>query len=498
MSPVDKILGGDIELGNVLLGSRPEASTSDRAARLLLAQVDGIPAARRLSGAARSGQAWPRIDAPNAPQSAFDPQDWGRKYLTTTGGACYVDLGHYETCIPEVRSAHAYVAALLAHFRIAQEACARANAALGRDERLVLMANNSDRHGASWGGHLNIAISRELFTRMHQRRVWPSLFQLAAFHASSMVIGGQGKIGSENGKPPVRFQISQRGDFIETLTGVQTTFARPLCNTRDEAHAGVGAAAGVFARLHVICHDTTLTQVSNFLKAGMSQLVLAMLECGWEEGVGVVLDDPVHALTVWGHDPDLEAVVPLADGRTITIVEHQSLFADAAARFVESGCAVHIPQADRIVRVWQDTLDKLARRDFDSLVGRLDWIMKRALLERLLSQNTRLGWTSPEIRVADLRFADLDPMTGLYWPLEAAGAVERLVDEVDICRAMREPPSDTRALPRTAWLRRLDPTCIESINWDEIRLASGVGSTHLSVVKFDDPGGTTGELEYAR
>ena len=45
-----------------------------------------------------------------------------------------------------------------------------------------------------------------------------------------------------------------------------------------------------------------------------------------------MLENPLEALTAWGHDPDLHASAPLADGRSITAIEHQRLFLDAVKR----------------------------------------------------------------------------------------------------------------------------------------------------------------------
>jgi Pup amidohydrolase len=489
MKRVAKIVGADVELGNVLEHHGAGAIPNDQAARLLLAEIDGIPGYRafvpashsiQYAGAGHAGAAW-RADSARG----FDAQDWGRKFLDTTGGCFYIDLGHLEACIPEVRSARDFVAAHHANLRLARGACARANEKLAPGGRIVAMANNSDRLGQSWGGHLNVLVSRELWSQFFDR-MYPSLFVLAAFQVSSIVYMGQGKVGAENGKDWVDFQLTQRGDFFECLAGEQTTYRRPLCNTRDEAHAGVGSSARDLARLHVIFHDTTLTHGSNYLKAGVTQLVLAMLESGWCDRQ-VILADPLDALTVWGHDPELRAVAPLADGREVTAVDHQQILAAAARRFVEAGEAEHVPEAEHILAFWEDTLDKLARHDFRSLAGRLDWVMKRTLLERLIDRNSGLDWRSDAVRAADLLFPNLDPAEGLYWAIEAAGGVERLVTEGDIRHAMREPPADTRAWARTHVLRHWDRDDIESVNWDEIRLRAGASGSAATVIRFDDP-----------
>ena len=487
MKRVDKLLGADVELGNFMQQPVHGTIGNDYAARALLAEIDGIPG-RDTSPA----YAYDRYYAGSAHSSAgpgdsngYNPQDWGRKFLDTTGGCFYIDLGHLEACIPEVRSAHDFVAAHHANLRLARGACESANEKLLPGEQIVVMANNSDRMNNSWGGHLNVLVSRDLWAQVCGR-MYPTLFVMVAFQVSFILFSGQGKAGAENGQPWVPFQISQRGDFFECITGLQTTHSRPLCNTRDEAHVGNGAAGADLARMHIIFHDTTLTHVSNYLKAGVTQLVLAMLEAGWCD-TETVLEDPLSALKVWGHDPDLGSTAALFDGRRVTAVEHQCMFAQAARRFVEAGEAEQfVPEARAILELWEDTLVKLELRDFKALAPRLDWVMKKNLLERMISRNPDLQWDSPAIRAADLLFASLDPKEGLYWAVEAAGGAERIATQGEILRAMREPPVDTRAWSRTTLLRQVGRHGIESVNWDEIRLRiSTPGDT--GTIRFDDP-----------
>lgn len=487
MKRVEKILGADVELGNFFAHTDANSMPNERAALLLLAEIDGVPGngSPWTHADPRPSQGEAIDDTPRKPGVAFDPQDWGRKYLATTGGCFYIDLGHLEACIPEVRSARDFVAAHEAHLRIARAACVRANRKLADGTRIVVMANNSDRQGQSWGGHLNVLVSRDLWVRLFDQ-MYPSLFVLASFQVSSIVFTGQGKVGSENGKRSVDYQITQRGDFFECVAGVQTTYRRPLCNMRDEPHVGGDARTQDLARLHVIFHDTTLSQGSNYLKAGVTQLVLAMLESGWS-GAPLMLADPLSALTIWGHDPTLRSVAALADGREVTAVEHQELFAAAARRFVEAGDAQQVPDAENILRVWEDTLAKLAAGDFPALARRLDWVMKRVLLERMIDRHPDLNWRSGVVRAADLLFASLDPAEGLFRSVEAAGGVESFVAQTDIHRAMHEPPEDTRAWMRTHLLRRADRDDIERVNWDEIRLRTGTPRSAVTVIRLDDP-----------
>ncbi|MCC6473258.1 MAG: proteasome accessory factor PafA2 family protein, partial [Burkholderiales bacterium] len=483
MSPVDKILGADVELGNVLERATAAMAPDDDAARLLLAEIDGVPAGG--SGWSACGQAESRGGAPgcrgfdgsggrasdggHADQCgcrsgghagpggcrsgghsnhggcvsgghafcggpgapAFDgyprwnPQDRARRFLPGNGGCAYIDLGHLEVCMPEVRSARDFVRYHHAGLALARDARAAAEARLREGERLVVMANNSDRQGASWGGHLNVLITRELWRRIFER-LYPELFVLAAYQVSSILYTGQGKVGAENGKPWVPYQITQRGDFFECLEGVQTTCRRPIVNSRDEAHCGPAPCGGELARLHVIFHDTTLTHTSNYLKAGATQLVLALMETGWCDR-RLMLENPLEALGAWGRDPELGACARLADGRGISAIEHQRLFLAAVKSFVAAGDAACVPEAERIVWLWEDTLERLERRDTGALARRLDWVLKRELLARAIDRNPGLGWDSPAIRAADLRFASLDAQHGLYEALARGAGVDMLV-----------------------------------------------------------------------
>jgi Pup amidohydrolase len=490
MNPVDKILGADVELGNVIQRSGPGALSNDFAARCLLAEIEGVPGSASswsAYGHTESGGGWsgyagyPPVAADVPPQS--DPQDWGRKFLSTNGGCAYIDLGHLEICMPEVRSALDFVRYHHAGLALARAAREAADARRCEGERLVVMANNSDRQGNSWGGHVNVLVTRELWQRIFAR-MYPDLFVLAAFQVSSILYTGQGKVGSENGKPWVPFQITQRGDFFECIEGEQTTYRRPIVNSRDEAHCGPAQHASGLARLHVIFHDTTLTHTSNYLKAGVTQLVLALMETGWCDRQ-VILENPLEALTAWGHSPDLQACAVLADGRSVTAVEHQRLFLDAVKPFVAKGDATCVPEAQRIVATWEDTLDRLERRDTAVLARRLDWVLKRELLARAIARG--VAWDSPSIRAADLRFASLNAGHGLFDAVAAGGGVDTLLSPEDIQRACQSPPDDTRAWARTMLLRHAGQRGIESVTWDEVRLRPVRPGGQARVIRLVDP-----------
>jgi len=391
-----KLCGADIELGNFILGLDRRGGTAYEASKALLREFEGAPKARRYTTTCNCPAC--RANANEASTgtygygsggySYYDPQDWGRKFLPANAGCAYIDLDHLELCLPEVLSAFDHVAAWHAMLLLTREALDRANARLPSGQKLHVLVNNSDGEGNSYGSHLNFLVSRRCFRNIFQRKLHHQAF-FASYLVSSICFTGAGKVGAENDRTAVDYQLTQRGDFFECLCGTQTTANRPLVNSRDENLAEKG-----MARLHVIFFDNTLCPVACLLKVGVTQIVLAMLE---EECVpsSLILDDPLEAIGLWGHDPTLRAKAPLISGESCTAVEAQLALFEAACRFVATGRADGlVPRVHDIMALWGDTLEKLQAGDFAALAPRLDWVLKQRIIQRAMGQRPDLTWAS--------------------------------------------------------------------------------------------------------
>ncbi|SPE55278.1 hypothetical protein SBV1_2130004 [Verrucomicrobia bacterium] len=488
---VPKLCGADFELGNLVLGVELPKGTGALASHLLLREFAGVPLARKAavvcqctpctarrnaltfgySNSPHLGEECERSQSDKNALSWYNPQDWSRKFLSANGSCAYIDLDHLELCLPEVRSARDHVAATHAMLRLARAALESANARMRAGVKIVALANNSDGQGHSYGSHLNFLITRRAWNDLFERRLHNLLF-LAAYQASSIVFTGQGKVGSENNRPPVDYQISQRADYFEVIQGAQTTYNRPIVNSRNEAlcgswrHMQDQPSLAKLARLHVIFFDQTLCQVAGFLKVGVMQILLAMIESECVRS-DLLLEDAVEAVRCWSHDPTLHARAALTSGRQLTAVELQLEFFEAARAFVESGaCDGIVPEANFILKLWGDTLEKLSARDFAALSPRLDWVLKWQLLERVRTQRSELSWGSPQIRHLDFMFSSLQD--GLYWACERQGAVETIVSNEQIGAFCAAPPEDTRAWTRSQLLRLAQPEQVERMDWDSI------------------------------
>jgi len=494
---VPKLLGFDVEVGNALYGPAYTGGTGDQASLLLLAAFEGSanPTSAAStgygsdstlvsSGSSLGGYRW----GPPA-----NCQDWGRKFLPSNGGCAYIDLSHLEICAAEVLSARDYTAMWFAMVTKVSEAVDRVNAGLKNPNRVRAFVNNSDGQDHSYGGHLDIMLSRQCYENLFAKRLHYQLF-LASHFASAMIYTGQGKVGAENGQSHVGFQLSQRADFTEVICGPQTTHRRPIVNSRAEHLVGVGSSlsdsdspAARYARLHIIFFDSTLTEVSVFLRAGTTSLVTAMIEQQQVDS-SLILDDPVAAVLRWSHGgPRAEAA--LASGARYSAMDMQEALLERAARFVDEGRAEgFVPGAAEVVARWAQVLGLLREDDIDELARHCDWALKYMLLDRAISRRG-LDWTSPEIKQLDLLFSSVTPGDGLCWGYRQRGLLEQVLGKGDIERFVHEPPEDTRAWLRANLLRVVPDEMVAGVNWDvmRFRLPSPDGFWDRWTLRMDDP-----------
>src|SRR5262249_23171996 len=146
----------------------------------------------------------------------------------------------------------------------------------------------------------------------------------------------------ENGEDGVRFQISQRADFIHQLAS--TRMAIVSLGRESEPFA-----AGPVRRLHLVLGDANPSGWATWLKLGTTGLVLRMLEDLALNDIPHLVD-PVAALHAVSRDPSCRGLVPLRDGSSRTAVEVQRAYCEAAAAYL-----IDHPASDdesRLVSEW--------------------------------------------------------------------------------------------------------------------------------------------------
>jgi proteasome accessory factor A len=376
--------------------------------------------------------------------------------ILTNGARLYVDHAHPEYSAPEVTNPRDAVLWDKAGERVMARAAERALLVPGTTP-ILLYKNNTDNKGASYGTHENYLMARRTAFADIVRHLTPFFISRQVFTGAGRV--GIGQDGREHG-----FQLSQRADFFEVEVGLETTLKRPIINTRDEPHADPDK----YRRLHVIVGDANLSEVSTYLKVGTTALVLSMIEDRWlaDNGIDLAVDGPVSSLRAVSHDPTLQHLLVLRDGRRMTAVQLQMEYLEQARKHVEDRLGADADEQTRdVLARWESTLDRLAT-DPMQLSGQLDWVAKLEILEGY-REREGLDWDAPKLHLVDLQYADVRPDKGLYNRLVARGRMERLLSEEEVLRAVDHPPEDTRAYFRGTCMARF-PSQVAAASWDSV------------------------------
>jgi proteasome accessory factor A len=385
---------------------------------------------------------------------------WGRSsnVFLENGARLYLDVGsHPEYATPECDKVMDLIAHDKAGERILEALLAAAEVRLheeGISGDVYLFKNNTDSAGNSYGCHENYLVARQgEFSRMAD--------VLIPFFVTRQVFCGAGKV--LHGPRGAVYCISQRAEHIWEGVSSATTRSRPIINTRDEPHAD----AERFRRLHVIVGDSNMSEFTTFLKLAITDLVVRMVE---ESTVmrDLTLENAIRAIREISHDITCKRKVRLATGRELTAIDIQREYYEKAVRFVERRGADEVTQ--RALQEWGLALDALSSGALDKLTTRVDWVAKHHLIERYREKHG-LSLAHPRVALMDLAYHEVNRNRGLYYLLERRGAMERVVAEKDVQRAMREPPQTTRArlrgeFIRQAKLKRRDYT----VDWVHLKL----------------------------
>ncbi len=292
----------------------------------------------------------------------------------------------------------------------------------------------------------------------------PQRERLLAFLVSRPIVTGSGALDGHG-----RFHLSARARMIQHECGVVRKRSRPiflfnhmLNNVLRPLLGDRFSYATLFRarqRLQISVGDSNMTQVAEYLKIGTTLLVLDAIEAGDLENAPR-LKRPVRALHAICADPNLRTAVPLTHGERWTALQIQRFYLDACRRYVNRTTstapasaapasrapAAAVPEARAILQVWQETLDAL-ERDPTELVGKLDWVTKRYLLEQA-------GGDAPldARRKIDVRYHELS-RDGYYLQLEAAGLAPTIVEPEEVLLAAVTPPLETPAAERGNLIR---------------------------------------------
>ena len=370
----------------------------------------------------------------------------------------YLDVGsHPEYATAECDS----LSQLLAHDKAGEwifaDLAKQADEALANDGlggATYLFKNNVDSKGNSYGAHENYLVSRELALKSFGQQLLP-------FSITRQLICGAGKIAGD------KFVISQRADQVWEGVSSATTRTRPIINTRDEPHGD----SHRFRRMHVIVGDSNMSEPTFALKVGSMLLVIEMLEAGFDLP-DMELADPIAHIRDIAADPTGTTALELAAGGTITALEVQRATLDAAKRWLTQRPDEGTPNAEmeRVIDLWQRTLDAIDTQDFSQVDTEIDWVIKRKLLEQFRAK-LGCGWDHPKLAQIDLTYHDIDRRRGLFYLLERKGLAKRWISDDDIAHAVDHAPETTRAAIRGKFLTAVrEAGAAHNVDWVHLKV----------------------------
>lgn len=410
------------------------------------------------------------------------------------GARFYTDHAHPEYSTPECQSARDVVACDKAGEIILRDATAAGREVLPSLE-ITILKNNVDYQGHSYGCHENYLMDAAVHEECFVRNPRKALRGLVPFLVTRQIFAGAGKVGGESPESRgTRFQLSQRADFMEAIFGLETMYARPIVNTRQEHHADPVR----FRRLHLILGDANMNEYASVLKIGATQLVLQMMEDGFG-GEDLSLTDPVKSVKLVS--AQFNTPLELTDGRRLTPLAIQRKFLEQARRFRGQEGGAPVPDADLIIDCWEEALSGLEQLKLSKdltieddpahLTTKLDWAAKLWLFGRYRKGNTR-AWNVADLRVLDLQYHNISSNEGIFRRLLDQGLTERVLDEDRIRHFVTEPPGDTRAYFRARCIEKFHHE-IYTVNWEAVGFDHG--EVRRVVPLLDPLRGTREEFE---
>jgi proteasome accessory factor A len=275
----------------------------------------------------------------------------------------------------------------------------------------------------------------------------------------------------------VEFQISQRADHIVNDIYQWVQFNRAIINARDEPLADYRR----YRRLHLLIGDSNMSPFATALKIGITHLVLVLLE---EDCLprGVALQDAVISTRMVSRACCADAPVLRGDGHPDTALGIQEKFLTAA-----QSLAGRDTETDWLLGRWAWVLDALRRSATEELLGAVDWVSKKWLLDTFRAEQG-ISWDDPWLESLDLEYHNLNPARGLFHALPVRGETESFNHGAFQPAFLRTAPADTRAHARGIAVAHCLGTrtpCV--INWDSMSFNAG------NSVAMPDPLVTYGE-----
>jgi proteasome accessory factor A len=208
--------------------------------------------------------------------------------------------------------------------------------------------------------------------------------------------------------------------------------------------------------------DSNMAQMAEYLKIGVSDLVLALAQCDALDDAPILVQ-PMAALRKINGDPSLSLSVKTKAHGMLRALDIQRWYLDRA-KDVFLADVVSL-ERKKILELWEECLNTLEDNPAH-LFGRIDWITKSHLI-----QKAGEGLAYTDQKRIDLQYHELG--SGFFVELECVGLALQIIDPADIEEAMYKPSSPQKVQQRVRYIKKLaDADLPVSINWDSVHIGS--------------------------
>ena len=280
-------------------------------------------------------------------------------------GKLYIDCGTH----PELATAECSdPATLVSHIEAGHRILANLTAAMESERppgtEIVLLRNNVDLSGthSTWGCHESY---------LHRRPLDGLRPYLVPHLVTRVIYTGAG--GFDPYSHGLEFMLSPRAAHIRVLNTESSTTERGIWHSKTEP------LCRDYQRLHVLCGESECSHTAMWLKFGVTALIVAMADAGFEPVREIQLRAPLAALRTVATDASCTARLRASDGHLLSAIAIQRIYLESVEAFLAQ--AGGPPWAAGVCARWRQVLDSL-ETDPASLRKTLDWGIKLALYQQ--------------------------------------------------------------------------------------------------------------------
>lgn len=312
--------------------------------------------------------------------------------------------------------------------------------------------------------------------------------RLVPFLITRPIFAGAGMVDADG-----RFQIADKAPAINCIVGYGGMIGdRPIFSMGHFFKAVYADSwfapreyCELFAerqRLQIGLGDSNMCETAEYLRVGTTLLVLDAIEAGTFK-TPPAIRRPIQVLHEICADEALTHTFSLVDGQEVSALQVQRYYLAGCRAFLNQQTDVPA-EAWGLLRLWNQTLDQLEqlitdKEPADSLVGSVDWVTKKYLLEKA---GEGANWA--ERKKIDLRYHELSD-DGYFAMLQQAGFAPRVIQSDAIERATRLAPPNSPATMRGHYIREfVDGEEPVTANWKAVIIGRRWGAKTIRLSNY--------------